>query len=143
MHISLPDTHWLFAGRFVLYVLCIVLIWGTFLDWIAYLAGKAPKPVWAYHMAITFACLAIAFATPDRYEVLRRLFKWHPNDLIVNTLLVAGLLSGCVFFICAQITRGYNRGASRKRIVRGVWFALVGIVLLIAVGAGFDVRLAH
>jgi hypothetical protein len=138
----MPTTDWLFVGRFVVNVLCIVLIWGTVLDTITWLRTRNGKrPYWPFQWMLVTMAVALLLTTPVRYTVARRLTGWTgPSDETVTMFLFIGCLFAVAAFIFAQVSRAYIRGASKKKLRRNVLASLVGIFLLVLVGVGIDVR---
>lgn len=140
LFLTAPDTHWLFAGRFVVYVLAIVLMIGCVRDIIEFRKVKAQPVQLAYQFTVMAACAAIIFSSPAKYHVLRRLFKIPAEGLQTDVMLMVGILFSIGFFIFAQITRAINRGVPVRRVRYGVCASLVAIILLGIVGVGIDVR---
>jgi hypothetical protein len=136
----IPNTDWIFAGRFVIYVLALVLIWGSVIDWISYASQKGPRPVWSYHALVLSGSLATVLTSPDRFRVLQHLLKTTFTQGEIDVLLFLGLIFSATAFVFAQVTRAAHRGATSRKIRRGVWLSILGIVILAAVGIGLDVR---
>lgn len=133
------DTHWLFAGRFVVYVLGFVIIYGAVVDWLT--TRKQPHhPFVSYQIMAITGAIGVMLSSPARFEVIRRLFNYHPSNTEVNVLLFMGLVSIYMCFIAAQVTRLWYRGATKRKMALAALTSLLGILILAGIGVGLDVR---
>jgi hypothetical protein len=134
-------NHYLFAGRFVVYTLGIVLFIGTIRDMIELRSkdARVRAVTRAHQLTILSACVALLLSSPAQFHVMRRLFGVPKIGFPTDALLLASVGFTIIFFLYAQITRARNRHVAPKRIRFGVYASLLAVVLIACIGLGIDV----